>query len=175
VDPVLGGKPHRVGDPFEHPLSTHADRVQLEVGDRRLDHRGADTELDQRLEVGRHGAREAPDLGSQPRVGDQPDGVPVVLRDAREAGLDPIDPQVVEQACDLELLLGVEHHADGLLPVSQGRVVEADRAAEPVGVVHLAAPDHPQTTPSGKAESFSAPFAVTRKLSSTRSPPPPSQ
>src|SRR4029453_17567115 len=42
-----------------------------------------------------------------------------------------------------------------------------------VRVVELAGPDHPQTTPSGKDESFSTPSAVTRKLSSTRRPPPP--
>ena len=104
-----------------------------------------------------------------------PDGVPVVLGDARKPRLDAVDPEVVQQTGDLQLLLGVEHHADRLFAVAKGRVVEADRAAEPVGIVELACPDHPQTTPSGKEESFSAPFGPTRKLSSTRRPPPPSQ
>src|SRR4029453_784645 len=133
------------------------------------------TELDERLEVRRDRAREAPDLGPQARFGDQPDSVPVVLRDAGEAGLDPVDPELIEQDCYLELLAGVQDDADGLLAVAQRRVVEPDRAAVTVRVVELAGPDHPQTTPSGKDESFSTPSAVTRKLSSTRRPPPPSQ
>src|SRR4029079_384345 len=126
-------------------------------------------------EVAGQGAQKPPALRCEPGIGDQPHRVPVVLRDAREAGLDPIDPEPVEQPCDLELLLPVEHDADRLLPGAQGRVVEPDLATHPVRVVELAGPDHPHTTPSGKDESFSTPSAVTRKLSSTRRPPPPSQ
>src|SRR5213078_926551 len=79
--------------------------------------------------------------------------------------------------CDLELLLRVEDDADGLLAVPQRRVIQADAAADPVLIVELARPDlaHARTTPSGNEESFSAPVAVIRKLSSTRRPPPPSQ
>src|SRR5207244_6127127 len=87
-------------------------------------------------------------------------------------------PELVEQLRDLELLFGIEHDADRLLSVAERRVVEADRAAQPVGVVERARPDlraHVRTIPSGKGESFSAPSAVIRKLSSTRNPPPPSQ
>ena len=71
VDPVLGGEAHRARDPVEHLLAVDADRVELQVGDRRLDHRRRDAELDERLEVGRHGAREAPDLGAQAGAGDR--------------------------------------------------------------------------------------------------------
>ena len=130
VDAVLGGEAHRVRDPAEHLVAVDADRVELEVGDRRLDHGRGHAELDERLEVGRHGAREAPHLGAQPGAGDELDRVPVVLRDAREARLDPLDPELVEQPRDLELLLRVEHDADGLLAVAQRRVVEPDVAAD---------------------------------------------
>ena len=126
-------------------------------------------------------AREKPQISaSQPGAGDQPDRLPVVGRDAREARLDPVDPELVEQARDLELLLRVEDDADRLLAVAQGRVVEPDAAAERgSGSFSDAGPDqlahHAATTPSGNEESFSAPSRVIRKLSSTRRPPPPSQ
>jgi hypothetical protein len=178
VDPVLGGEAHRALDPAEHRLAVDADRLELQVGDRRLDHRGRHAELDERLEVGRHCAREAPNLRGESGRGDQLDRAPVVVRDAREAGLDPLDPESVEELRDLELLLRVEDDPDRLLAVSQRRVVETDRAADAVAVVQRSRPDqvaHTRTTPSGNDDSFSTPVAVTRKLSSTRKPPPPSQ
>src|SRR6188508_2245992 len=116
-----------------------------------------DSITDARTEVGRHRPREAPDLRPQAGLGDQPDRVPVVLRDAREPGLDPVDAEVVEEPRDLELLLRVEHDADRLLPVAQRRVVEPDAAAMAVRVVQLSRPDHPRTTPSGNDESLSTP------------------
>ena len=179
--PLLGGEAHRARDPLEHLLARDADRVELQVGDRRLDHREAHAELDERLEVGRHRAREAPDLGvAGPAAEISSTARAVVVGDAREAGLDAVDAELVEQPRDLELLLGVEHDADGLLAVAQRRVVEADVPAEAVRVVQRAGPDQVvahacSTTPSGNDESFSAPSAVIRKLSSTRRPPPPSQ
>ena len=163
VDPVLGGEAHRVGDPPEHLLAADADRVELEVGDRRLDHRGAHAELDERLEVGGDRAREAPDLGAQAGGGDQLDRAPVVVRDAGEARFDPVDPELVERARDLELLLRVEHDADRLLAVAERRVVQADRAAEAERVVELAGPDQvAHRKSSGKRQSFSGPAAVIR-------------
>ena len=176
MDSLLRGERHRRGDPAEHLLARNADCVQLEVGDRRLDHGRAHAELDERLQIGRDGAREPPDFRPQTGVRDQPDRVPIVLRDAWKAGLDAVDAELVERPRDLQLVLRVQHHADGLLAVPERRVVEADGAAEPVIVVERARPDHPALTiPSGKEESFSGPSAVTRKLSSTRRPPPPSQ
>src|SRR6185437_11715337 len=120
---------------------------------------------------------EAPDLGLQPRAGDQLDRPAVVLRHAGEPGLDPPDPEPVQQPRDLELLLGREDDADRLLAVAQRRVVQADLAADRVAVVQRARPDQVghRTTPSGNEESFSTPSLVTTKLSSTRSPPPPAQ
>ena len=176
-DPVLAREAHGVRDALEHLLPGDADRLELQVGDRRLDHRRLDTELDEELEVGRHRAREAPDLGRQAGAGDQLDCPPVLLGDARKARLDPLDAQSVEQPRDLELLLGREDDADGLLPVAQGRVVEADLPTDPETVVERPGPDQVGhwTTPSGNEESFSTPSDVTRKLSSTRSPPPPGQ
>jgi hypothetical protein len=162
-----------------HLLPGDADRLELQVRDRRLDHREANVQLGERLEVCWDGAREAPHLGTQAGGRDRLDRVPVVLRDAREPGLDPLDPQLVEEPGDLDLLVGVEHDADRLLAVAERRVVEPHAPAHLVGVVQLAGPDqlalHCSTMPSGNAESFLAPPAVIRKLSSTRKPPPPSQ
>ncbi len=141
VDAVLGREAHRLRDPLEHRLPRHADRVELQVGDRRLDHRVRDAELDERLEVGGHRAREAPHLGAQAGGRDQLDRAPVVVGDAREARLDPVDAELVEQAGDLELLLRVEHDADGLLAVAECRVVQAHVPVHAVGVVQRAGPD----------------------------------
>jgi hypothetical protein len=174
---VLVREPHRARDPLEHLLARDADRIELEVGDGRLDHRCLDAELDEELQVGGHGSREAPDLGAQPGARDQLDSPAVVLGHAGEPRLDPPDPEAVEQFRDLELLLGREDDADCLLAVAQRRVVEADLAADGVAVVERAGPDQVghRTTPSGNEDSFSTPSAVTRKLSSTRRPPPPGQ
>ena len=141
ADPVRVGEAHRARDPLEHLLARDADRLELEVGDRRLDHRGLHAELDEQLEVGRHGAGEAPDLGRESGARDQLDGPPVVLRHAREPRLDPLDPEPVEQPRDLELLLRREDDPDRLLPVPERRVVEADATADRVAVVQRAGPD----------------------------------
>ena len=78
---------------------------------------------------------------------------------------------------------GSENNSNSLLAIAQRRVVQADRDArlrlERLRV-QVARPDlravegHAWTIPSGNGESFSAPCSVIRKLSSTRSPPPPS-
>ena len=171
---MLGRERDRLRDPLEHRLARDAERLELAVGDRRLDHGRGHPELDECLDIRGDRAREAPDLGFQASRGDELDRAPVVLGDAREAGLDPVDAELVEEACDLELLLGIKHDADGLLAVAQGGVVEPDPPADAMRVVERAGPDQVlhRTTPSGKADSFSAPSAVIRKLSSSRRPPP---
>ena len=141
VDVVLRCEAHGTRDAPEHLLPVDADRVQLQVGDRRLDHRRGHTELDERLEIRGNRTREAPDLRAEPGAGDQLHRVPVVLRHAREAGLDAVDAELVEQLRDLELLLGIEHDADGLLAVAQRGVVQADAPAEAIAVVQSAGPD----------------------------------
>ena len=45
-----------------------AERRQLPIGDRALDDRRVHAELRERLDIGLHRAREAPDLRSQPRA-----------------------------------------------------------------------------------------------------------
>ena len=92
-----------------------------------------DAELDERLHVGLHRAREAPHLGPQPCGDDQLDGAVVVLRDPREPGLDAVDPGRVERARELELLLRPEDDADRLLAVAERRVVQADGARGAAG------------------------------------------
>src|SRR5262249_27378220 len=72
---------------------------------------------------------------------DQLDRAPVLCGHAREPTLDPIDAELVEQTSDLELLLRVEDDADGLLPVAERRVVEADVPADAHLVVQLPGPD----------------------------------
>ena len=144
----------------------------------------ADAELDERFDVCLHRAREAPDLGAEASVRDQPDRARVVLGHTRESGLDPLDPEPVEQPCDLELVLGRKHDAHRLLAVAQRRVVEADRPARlrleralvQGARVQLVARDrHARTMPSGNGQSFSGAPSVISQLSSTRRPPPPSQ
>ena len=130
-----------VDDPFEHRLSVDAERCELQVGDRRFDHARLNTELDEGLDVRLHRAREAPDLGVQAGVANQLDRAPVVFRNPWETGFDALDPELVETARELELVLGTEHHADGLLAVAERRVVEADLRVEAMGIVQLAGPE----------------------------------
>jgi hypothetical protein len=80
-------------------------------------------DLEQRVDVGRHRAGKAPDLGVETRGGDRAERLGVVLGHAREARLDPLDAQGVDRPRDRELLLGVERHAHGLLAVAQRGVV----------------------------------------------------
>ena len=131
----------RVNDALEHRLAVDAERVELEVGDRRLDHARADAELDERLHVRVDGAGEAPDLGPQAGVPDQLDRPPIVRRHAREAGLDPLDAELVETARELELVLWRQDDADRLLAVAERRVVEADTGVECVRLVQVAGPE----------------------------------
>ena len=172
-------------DALEHRLAGDAERRELPVRDRALDHRRLQAELDERLHVGLHRAREAPDLGVEPGVEDERDRPRVVRGHAREARprsdrcRPPTSALAISSFCS-----GDKHDADRLLAVAQRRVVEADRDArlrlERLRV-EVAGPDlraverHARTIPSGNGESFSAPPAVIRKLSSTRRPPPPSQ
>ena len=174
VDPALDRVGHGRADPLQHRLPGDPKRTELQLRDRRLDHARRDAKLDQRLDVGLHRAREAPDLGGEARLRDQPHGLPVVLGDPREPGLDALDARLGERAGDLELLLRHQHDADRLLTVAERRVVEADFGLQRVRPVELAGPDH-RTIPSGNGDSFSAPSAVIRKLSSRRKPPPSSQ
>src|SRR4051794_10202016 len=138
---LLGGEGDGVDDALEHRLPVDAERVELQVGDRRLDHAGADAELRERLDVGLDRAGEAPDLSVETGVPDQLDGAPVVRGHAREARLDPLDAEPVEPARELELVLRSEHDADGLLAVTQRRVVEGDTRLEPVRFVELPGPE----------------------------------
>ena len=153
---VLGCESHRARDALEHGLARDADRLELQVRDGRLDHRRLDSELDEELEVGPHRAREAPDLGGEAGARNQLDGPPVVLGHAREARLDPLDAEPVEQPRDLELVLGREDDADRLLAVAERRVVEADVAADRVAVVERSGPDqvlaHPSSSRSQKTK-----------------------
>jgi hypothetical protein len=130
----------RVNDPFEHRLAVDAERLELEIGDRRLDHTRLHAELHERLHIGLDRAREAPDLCLEIRSKDQLDGAAVVLGDARESRLDPLDSQLVEPARELELVLGAEDDSNRLLAVPERRVVEAHLRVEAVWVVEPAGP-----------------------------------
>jgi len=173
----------RRADPLEHRRPRHAEGGELPVRDRAFDHGRLQAQLQECLHVRADGSREAPDLRIETRFEDQRDRACVVLRHAREPGLDPIDAGFGQRLCNLHFLLWIEHDSDGLLTVAEGRIVEADgharlwleRVRVQVARPHPRAVDrHARTIPSGNAESFSAPVSVTRKLSSTRRPPPPS-
>ena len=159
-DAALDREGDRGLDPLQHLLPRDPERLELQVRDRRLDHARGQAELEERLDVRLHRAGEAPDLGAQARVANQLDRPPVLRGDAREPGLDPLDPELVERARDLQLLLGVEDDSDGLLAVPKRRVVEADLRLEAVRVVDRAGPEAHRKS-SGQDESFCAPSLVT--------------
>ena len=52
VDVVVGGETHRLRDALEHDGPRDSDGIELRVRDRGLDHRVADAQLDERLEIG---------------------------------------------------------------------------------------------------------------------------
>ena len=68
ADSLFRRERHRRADPLEHRLPGDSDRCKLPVRDGALDDRGAQPQLDERLDVGEHGAGEAPDLGVEPRL-----------------------------------------------------------------------------------------------------------
>ncbi len=119
-------------------------------------------------------AREKPQtLRIETRVEDQRDRACIVLRHAREPGLDPIDSGSRQRSCNLHFLLWVEHDSYGLLAVAERRVVQADRHARlwlerlrvQVACPHLRAVDrHAWTIPSGNGDSFSAPSSVDEEV-----------
>ena len=96
-------------EPSLPPLPPPACRAET-TDSGRVKVRGVDLELD----IGGDGAGEAPDLRAEAGGGDQPDRLSVVVRDAREARLDPVDAGLVESARELELHLGREHDGDGV-------------------------------------------------------------
>ena len=140
LDSVAHGKRDAAGDPAEHLLPRNPERLQLQIRDRRFNDARGHAQLDERLEIGRHSPREAPDLRIQARLENEPERALVVGRDSRKAGLDPLDSEGVEPARDLELLPRVEDNADGLLPVAERRVVEADLGVDLRAAVDLTGP-----------------------------------
>ena len=74
-------------DTIEHLLARDAERLQLPVRDRALDHRCGHAELDERLDIGLNGAREAPHLGPETGSRDELDRAPVVGGDTGSASI----------------------------------------------------------------------------------------
>ena len=106
MDAVLGGKAHRGRDAAEHLLAVDADGGQLQIRDRRLDHRRRHTELDERLQIRGNRPGETPHLGLSAPHRRSADRVPVVMRDPRESRLDPVDAELVEQLRDSSFCSG---------------------------------------------------------------------
>ena len=75
-----------------------------------------------RVDVLRHGAREAADHGALDLLGDRGHGRRVTGRRDRESRLDHVHSQPGELMRDLQLLLDVQRDPGRLLPVAQGRV-----------------------------------------------------
>ena len=78
------------------------------------------------VDVLRPGARQAAHHGVLGALGDLVDGEEVAFRGDREAGLDDVDAQLVEELGDLELLLVGHGGAGRLLAVAQGGVEDDD-------------------------------------------------
>ena len=88
VDPVLGGEARSRRDPLEHRLARDAERLELQVGDRRLDHASRSTPSSTSASTSAGTAREKPQTSaSQARVRDQLGPRP--SRPARRAGSRP--------------------------------------------------------------------------------------
>jgi hypothetical protein len=85
------------------------------------------------VDVGEAGACQPQDGQALDLFRDSPNGVQVARRGGREAGLDNVDPQPLELAGDLDLLLGVHRRARRLLAVAQGGV-EYDNALGHAGI-----------------------------------------
>ena len=98
----------------------------LKIGNRCLDNRCLEAEFQNRVHVLRHRAREAPELGAQTGLHDHLDRSPIVLRHARKPNLDSIDAEPIQETGDLDLLVRGEHETDGLLPITERRVVHPD-------------------------------------------------
>src|SRR4029079_13056324 len=105
------------------------ERGELAVGDRTLDDRRLEPELDECLDIRADGAREAPDLGVEPGTEDEGDRPRVVVRHAWEARLDAVDARGRERSCNLHFLLWRKYDSNCLLAIAECRVVEADRHA----------------------------------------------
>ena len=118
-------------------------RLALHVVARRLelvldvDVRGRDERVDPRarrvldraprgVDVGLVSAGETADHGALHASRDRLDGLEVAGRGDREARLDHVDAQSCELLGDLDLLLGVQRDARGLLAVPQRRVKDVD-------------------------------------------------
>ena len=101
ADPLFDSKRDSGANSLEHRLARDTERRELAVRDRALDHRGLQSELDQRFDVRSHRAREAPDLRIELGLEDQRDGARVVGGHPREAGLDAVDTGNRERGCNL--------------------------------------------------------------------------
>ena len=178
VDAVLVGEAHRAAVIRSSIFSREtpiASSLRSEIGDSITEY--ATPELDERLEIGGHGAREAPDLCAQAGGGDPLDRLPVVVGDAREAGFDPVDAELVEQRARSRASgpgrarrrRSARRRAASCRRGRRGRRSHTRRSTRRSRSAQT------ETTPSGNGESCSAPVSVIRKLSSTRRPPPPSQ
>ncbi len=77
-------------------------------------------------DVALDGAGEARHRGARHASGDLGHGLEVALGGDREAGLDDVDPHVVEQVRDLDLVLERHGGAGALLAVAQGGVEDQD-------------------------------------------------
>ena len=133
-DPVLRRERDRVGDPLEHRLARDAERIELRVGDRRLDHAActpsstsASTSAGPRARspTPRRRGRRRRSASRRPS------------RPARRAGSRPRSARsrASRWRGRARASARVEDDADGLLAVAERRVVEADRAADAAGVV----------------------------------------
>jgi hypothetical protein len=118
----------RIDSALAHFLAGEAVGVELDVAGGNLDDGGPYAQTNQSIQVFLDGTRKAPDFGLQPGLQNQLDGLAVLGRDPGKAGFDAAHAHFVQLAGEGQLLLRVEHHADGLLTVAQGSVVEAHRA-----------------------------------------------
>ena len=106
LDPEALRVPDHVRRLLQHLLPRQVELVlQVDVGRREEDVDALHAAVDRSVDVELLGPREAADLGLEACLGDPPDALLLALGGDREAGLDDVDPELVQRLRYLELLL----------------------------------------------------------------------
>ena len=149
VEVLRLGEGDALADLVEHPLTRLLQLVlDVDVARRHRDRDRVHAAVHGVLDVGGHGPVPGQDRGVEPEVDDLRDRRLLVAAHRRDAHLDLVDADLVEQLGDADLLVVREDDAGRLLAVAQRGVVDVDRrlgrldrfddeAVEVAGHVHL--------------------------------------
>ena len=128
VEVLVLGEGHALADLVEHPLPRLGQLVlDVDVAGRHGDGHGVDAAVERVLDVVDDGPVPGEDGGVEPEVDDLLDRRLLVAAHGRDADLDLVHADLVEQLGDADLLVVAEHDAGRLLAVAQRGVVDAHR------------------------------------------------